>query len=284
MKTLTRNFESFDDFVDHIATLEPDPEFKKEQGGKVSSEDEPSKWNGDVTFDKAVENATIGWPEGRERFSDKILEAVAGGGTAVGRASDFDHDVQGFRPDVALYCAGDPAHMLTIAEGSQITDRVVKIKVNLAASFSTPAETLENWGSALCLLVDNIENQGQSVELIGAYNMSPSSSTEGAKNYSVEITLKRAGEPLDIDRLAVMIAHPGTFRRLIFRMIESEPTNCPYYNHGYGRPRELKFEAGTVIFQTVTKAGPNKSGGREGLDNCIVKVKEIYETQITEGI
>ena len=111
---------------------------------------------------------------------------------------------------------------------------IVKIYADIGATASTNASAMIRKGSAIVALIDQIEQSGQRVELIACQRTD-------TKDYEYDeqrifITVKRADEVLDLDRIAFALAHPSMLRRVCFRIMEFTYSG---YVSGYGRVRKF---------------------------------------------
>lgn len=260
--------EEFTDFQEFLESIDREPQGKwaNDPGSKTHGK----TFTGTDTYEEAVDLARDGWREGRERMAGKMMEALAAGKGPVGRSEMFSYDVAGVRPDVGAFCAGDPAHMLSLTNGAQVTDRVVRIFLDLSNNCNTDAELIENWGIGVAILVDSLENEGHSVEVTGFWELKPSGAGGNSKKkLRVTIPLKRAGEVLDLDRLAFMVGHPATLRRLLFRWLECQSDEIwGDYNWGYGQP--------------VANGGVNGYGiPRGGAHNAVILPSaQVYKEEV----
>lgn len=209
-------------------------------------------WAGSATFDEAMRIARQGWPEGRARMA-KGLEAarLILSHDAMPQAS---MDVAGAYPIVPVAVAGDPAHMVSFEPTEKRTNQIIRLLVPRGASWRTPATCIENYGIALLSIVDSLEQAGHSVEI----TISKAGYKAGFKDdllFDMRITAKQAGEPLDLDRLAFVLAHPAFLRRLVFAIMEQHTEHrLPYVMKNYGvtepLPPEL-IEPGVNYLPTI---------------------------------
>jgi hypothetical protein len=111
---------------------------------------------------------------------------------------------------------------------------IVKIYADVGATSSTEASAMIRKGSAIVALIDQIEQSGQRVELIACQR----TNTRGYEydEQRIFITVKRADEVLDLDRIAFALAHPSMLRRVCFRIMEFTYSG---YVSGYGRVEDF---------------------------------------------
>jgi hypothetical protein len=149
-------------------------------------------------------------------------------------------DVAGAVPDVARYLAGEPENMLTPCEETAPA-RVVRLVVNICASADITAAAMYKRGAAALAMVDAIESTGARVEIAVA---NCHQSRASGNRRAVVVTVKRAEDHAEPDRLAFALAHPATLRRLWFAFAENTytPDERAEYgvgNGGYGTPEDM---------------------------------------------
>lgn len=211
-------------------------------------------WDLSAGWDGACAMATsTGWPEGRARMA----KAVEGAATLArfDTTPAAERWVAGAYPIVPIAIAGDPCAMVMPADLDTSRRPIVRVVCNTSRSASVPADAIANLFGAVLSCVDAMEAAGQSVELTtlqtysGPLSADPARGLPAGKGVIVaSIMLKRAGEPLELDRVAFALAHPAQSRRLGFRFLERQPGG-----HGiagtYGWPTDLPgnaIEPGTI--------------------------------------
>jgi hypothetical protein len=145
--------------------------------------------------------------------------------------------LSGDEVDVGLYLSGEPECMTdwVMAETPSF-GKVVKVIVHLTGTAGVSAEALMYRGLLACLLIDTLEASGLRCEVWGLPKCSADNGGDDPK-YLAQVLLKPADEPVELDRLAFMLAHPAVFRRFGFRLMEQEPEGSWAYEEstdGYG--------------------------------------------------
>lgn len=184
-----------------------------ENWGSKSSRENSDRFAG-ASWEGALELANYGWPEGRRDFHQYMAAAVQ---KLESNRPAFGFDVAGMYPQVPRFVAGDPMSMVTDDPQFSRSKRIIPIYVSCSFSASVDKQRIINRGSAICGLIDIIEDANNSVELIVYEHTQGESIREWC-----DIRLKAAGEPLDLDRLAFALAHPAFLRRLNFARQESQ--------------------------------------------------------------
>ena len=186
-------------------------------------------FKGAKTPQEALKLAVHGWPEGAERINQLMVIAQDMGA----RKHSTRYDVAGDTFDPFRHAAGLPDYMSYEGEASG-KKKVVRLAVNLSASCAVPNAHLENYGAALLSLVDALESKGLSVELT-----SYSRSKQQGQSVTVKVGLKRAGEPLDVERVAYALVHPSFYRTMIFCVFGMNPKYA-FLGGGLGQPDSVK--------------------------------------------
>lgn len=169
-----------------------------------SSRDRDDSWAGG-TFEEVCDVARHGWPEGAAMVA-KLARGIAVR-LPQEQASTPYHDVAGSYVDIGRYVSGEPECMVDFRPEIR-AQRVVKIGFNVSVHGGTATEAMMERGAAVAVLVDRLEAAGVRVEVM-AYG-------QGAPVWTMEVCVKPADAPLDMDRVAFALGHPGFFRRLFF--------------------------------------------------------------------
>lgn len=201
--------ESFESVADYFATSE------KRARADESSHASDSGFRQTESFDAALAIARFGWPEGarcvqdiRERIEDKLLTRIV--------KQTTQYDVSGSFVDVGRFCSGDPEHMVEFSEQEAHGLKTIRIAFNAGYAAVTTEEQINLWGAAIVALVDSFEHAGTRVELDAIVHLNGC----GASEMYHLINVKQAHDPLDIDRLSFIAAHPSFLRRIVFGVME----------------------------------------------------------------
>ena len=204
------------------------------------------EWHGSASFEQTVELALHGWPDGVAGMSDRLdvlmpmlptrrsvpelIMAAVGPGTL----------------DMNRYTMGHPEPWHTWRPSEFDEDipngQIVPVYFNISTSCGVNAETMYEKGALICALIDLLERSGRRAEVIlqmgiidyGGY---------GNNGILFEVTVKRAQDPLDLDRVAFALANASCFRRLGFSLLEQLPHSlrAKYsVGYGYGYPMPTK--------------------------------------------
>jgi hypothetical protein len=188
------------------------------------------KFTGTHSFFEAVAIARDGWKEGRELVEAARAHFEQITGSRVRRLVTVN-DVAGFAPDVPAFLTGSPDCMLAReTEETEGAGKILKIVVQGVASFAISKMEIMRKGALIVALVDALESAGRSVELVVDFT----SGDTAPNRTSASLTAKRAGEPVEIDRLAFVLAHPSMLRRFAFGVFEKNAAFMTWAGSGYG--------------------------------------------------
>lgn len=237
MTRFTRDFDSLNDFLDWLRDT-PRAWLNTKQ-----SEDGNYKFRGTRTYQEAQDLARFGWPEGRQNM-DTALREAARNVTLQAPPSRW-LDVGGAYPLVPAAIAGDPLNMVNIGEEQRAQRPVIRFLVSLSISGGIDKESIITRGAAILSWIDALENAGFRCEV---------SACLGARFYNgtaeTTFVLKRAQEPLDIDRMAYALVHPSMLRRHLFAFLERSPKALECST--YGSPHETTPDSDQIYFGKVS--------------------------------
>lgn len=263
LKVINLEFDSYEAFLsDALDPINTNPWDRR--ASQATGGDYGRKWSGTDTFDEAVTLARTGWAQGRKLMVQGLADAAMV--SAVQTAPALVYDVGGMYPDIQRYLSGDPAAMVDMGDMEVKARPITRIWFPRAVSAGVKVRESRNYGIALLSHVDRLEEQGHSVELTCVMT------AKGWRNdlFNISINVKRAGEPLDLDRAAFVMAHPAFFRRLCFNLIEKH-TDKESFNGGYGSPCRLP--------KAMVDAGVNYL---PGIDYSNTEAWETIETAVKQ--
>jgi len=112
-------------------------------------------------------------------------------------------------------------------------ERTVSMGVVVCYNAGTTSTECYHHGVAILSALDTLEAQGLRVELT-VIDSAESSVLPGTVRNTMW-RIKEACQPLDLDRLAFVLAHPAFLRRLCFRETERHAEDYAAYSLNYGR-------------------------------------------------
>ena len=213
------------DILDFITN----PKFHQEGAPQASGASPKSSYH--KSFQSMIRMATEGWPDGRdeiEKFVIDIEKKVMGYLPVV----EVAHDVQGQWFDVGAYITGDPECYGLFQDTDYYNEKkggkIIHIVLNVDVS-SKPFKR----GAAGVAIIDALERSGHRVVADAIAN------TVGRDNRLLEtrIRVKNSDEPVQLDKLAFLVAHRDILRHMLFACWERlpEPVRRLYgFNTSYG--------------------------------------------------
>lgn len=218
-------------FIEEISPMKRGGD--RDAGWKPGSD---TGWHGTRNMGAAIDLARNGWAEGI-RNAAEVLE-IFNVEHAVSRRRA--HSLAGSNVNVGRMLAGNPLHMLK--RPKRPGRRVVTLFVENVASSYIKAHTLIVRAAVVAALADIMEANGYSCEIVSV-TMQKGGTRPAAQT---AVTLKHAGEKLNLDDLVFALGHPSFLRRFGFACVsqanelqfiwdtQGQPTQAfnGYYPHG----------------------------------------------------
>lgn len=242
------------DWASLVAALDtPESEYSKRWGRSSRKEGSP-EWDLNAGWYQTREYCgAAGWPEGAARirqYTDRWVPQLA----SLVALPQYTPDVTGEYFDVGVLMTGEPEHWFAREDAPAAVaggGAVHRVVINLSASAGVDASALVRRGAAVAALVSALELSGASTEVIAC------AAIQGygreASTLTISLALKRPGDALDLDRLALLAVHPAGLRRIWFALWESMLTDAQRdryevrKHHRYGLPTDLPLaEQGDV--------------------------------------
>jgi hypothetical protein len=195
-------------------------------------------------FGGTVQRALHGWDEGEravKTISKALFDKIA---LHVEREYPV-MDVEGAEIDIALFLDGEPECWRRMESVTQENAgrRIIKLVLNMSTSAGVSSASMMAKGAAVTALAELLEFAGHGVEIVVTDGMSGWG--DGAFQAFNFITIKHADQPMDVNRMAVALAHPGMLRRLGFSVMEHWPLDVQRaigVGGGYGMPTDVEKE------------------------------------------
>jgi len=193
-------------------------------------------WFGTSSFEEAVRLAEHGWPDGLARIktlSSKLKPLMTEQTERhISRFCEAGDEV-----DIGRYVTGEPECMVDYEmKIVPAAGRVVKILANVSASCGIDTEQMFMRGAAAVMLADLVEQSGLRSEI---WISSAGHCYDGGPGkVDMRVCIKKPDQPLEMDRVAFMLANPSVFRRLMFMAYE-QLTRAEWNKHigeGYTLP------------------------------------------------
>lgn len=209
-----------------------------------NSDERNPEFRGSDSMEAFFETFKKGWTEGASKAREMLHGLEQAILASDNRPAPF-WDVAGDEPDVERFLSGEPENMISWTEEPCKGSKVFTLAVNLAASAKVVKERLVWRGVVAAALVDRLEQSGVRVEVL-AYVKTKSGQSASNPDATAVISwpVKAADSPLDLERVALGVAHPSMLRRVYFSVVEKLPENefNARIGYGYGAPALEDFQ------------------------------------------
>jgi len=203
------------------------------------------QFTGTHSHAEACNLATHGWPEGLKKMQ-ACLDAVQASNTATGLAPSYMLDVAGAYPHAAVAASGDAFCMVAPIPVHERARPILRLATSTALSAAFETHEVFSYGAGLVAVIDSLEANGFSVELQSI--RCNESSRDDKQRLTIKTTIKKAGEVLELERLAFCLGNASYNRRVHFGVVESQCPEAPWRST-YGSAAIP--ERGTEIDQDV---------------------------------
>jgi hypothetical protein len=214
-------------------------------------------WSQTKDFDTAHKLAERGWSAGASKVSalgEAMFDELSG---LIRKPQVVFTDDPGIEIDVARYIEGEPDCHVHLEDNIKrgASRQIVRLVYNATASSSVPPDIIVARGATVAALVMMMEYSGAGVEVVCFIGISEKNEIRypNARGKAVEVysTIKSSDQPVDVTSLAYALAHPSTFRRFGFAVMEGltdqatrDALSVPGY---YGYPCEASHQGDLYI-------------------------------------
>ena len=266
MTNYIRTYPSITAFARHCEALGDN---RPDAAGSSSTQRPRVEWDMGVSYPQALEMALHGgdWAEGARDLQSVSIDRAAQSMAQVIEPA-IVQDVTGGGLDIGEYLADSPECFFRL-EDAEHSRPIVKIGVCTVPCGNIEAHQMMNHGRAIIALVEALELQQYSVELVSMFV-----SRESKNVYREETTIKQAGEPWAASTVAFALAHPAFTRRLGFRALESDPDCWEHSQTGYGDGRIKRPEGYDIFFPYIVQPDAYETPAQ-----AMAKVKQVLEEQ-----
>jgi hypothetical protein len=193
-------------FVEAIpASISESQNYRRNRGWHDDASE--AEWFGTKNMGEALALARDGWPEGVE-LAREVMEFIEGE-TATRRLRTYG--VAGGRVNVGRMLSGHPLHMRR--REAQPARKNVTVFVETGMAANVGASDMIIRAALAAAICDTLEKNGYSAELV---TVSSGSYNDGRAASQIAVTLKHAGEKLNINDVVFALGHPSYLRRLEF--------------------------------------------------------------------
>lgn len=141
-------------------------------------------------------------------------------------------DYVGFLPAVPAYLAGQPRNMINIRKSNRVAKKILAVTVNQVVGVNVAADDIIKAGAKILTAINALEMNDYRVNL----NVCVASRTK-EQTVAMTVSAKKAGEPLNLLKIAYPLVNPDFLRRHFFRYLETIPGQMSVrFRDGYGIP------------------------------------------------
>ena len=201
-------FSSLNELIKYVESIPPEKTTGERDAGYET--DDP-KWYGSADMKEAMQIARDGWKDGSDKAAD-ILEFLNLENATQRRRA---YSVAGGAVSVGRLLAGNPKHMTR--RPKLPGRRAITLFVENCASAFVGADMLTIRASIVAAFADILESRGYSCQIVAvtmqadAWNEKPGAQTA--------VTLKHAGEKLNLADIVFALGHPSFLRRFNFACV-----------------------------------------------------------------
>jgi hypothetical protein len=250
-RNVNLEYDSVSEFLSAVPTQ---TEAEKLHGKDCPDYTSDPDWHGGLTLDQARAALVSGTDYATAIAA--IKSRVSARAMAIRPVSDYITYVpadasNGLVLSVAAAAAGEPEHWLAPVVSQGVGCRVSRLIVggNMLDDQTERDEYLRR-GAAVIAAVETAEELGVSVELYVACGHKRNNLTS-----NISICLHRAGEPLDVSRVAFALCSMAFNRRLRFALSDkicATVGGCANHKDGYGRTLGLPNRLDAVVIQPIS--------------------------------
>lgn len=231
-----QNFKGTNELAKYVRTAKINKIFKNESlSSKKRKESGFNDFNNFEEATIALEYGTDIYYEDFKKNIKKVQDFI--NKKEKNKTANYKNDKVGFLPIVPKVLQGNPINMINqdVKPKPYPTARIILEKANSAC---IDAKDMNEFYAIIFVLIQLLENRGIRCEIWVA-----SSFYERPEIVVTKVKLKNYTQPLNIYKIQFPIIASDFFRRICFRMLESNPDiedGCWYL--GYGSPLTTKFD------------------------------------------
>lgn len=223
--THVRTFNDISDLSNYI-TLTKGNKRMNNQSQKTDTHD---GWYGTYRFEDAEHLMRTGDSKIAEKLETELGKIKSAFG--IKHVNKNYYDIAGYQASVPRYLQGVPTNMVNSRKVPQKQRVVTLIKSVSYSSFWKADQIIEESVKALAI-VHKVESAGVKVNL----DVMWFSEVSGERVF-YRVNIKKAGERLNVSKIAFPLVHPSMLRRFMFALLEVEELKSPQlWYFGYGTP------------------------------------------------
>jgi len=243
--TGVHNFNSLNELYRYITDTPYGSIFQAEH---IRSSITGNEWfTGTKSYDEAVDLFLHGWRAEAQVLTKKLNDIKIDNATK----QKTTYDVVGYQASVPRYLQGIPTNMYNKKKVSE-KKKIITLVKDISYHAGISKQVIEEESIKVLHLVRTLETQGYAVNLYIILG-----SADKKQGVLCRIKIKSASERLNVSKVAFPLVHPSMLRRILFRLIEVDPTLHGSFN-AYGVPLEedaLKkyLKKGEIFIKKIQK-------------------------------
>ena len=221
MNTSSPFKRSFDSVYELLESIQQPTDLLPEQRSSIVG---TKTFTGTKTLEEAIDLAERGWDEGVDllRRMHAEIEEMLEGQIPV---PEVQYDVIGDVADIGRAVTGDPEFMMEMVDFGLRRDapiaKVVHMVYNMSAGGAASKDTMLRRAAAMCVAADVLERHGVRCKIDVVYISAPSPDLNDKRpRAEVTVTVKPENEYLSFDKLAFLMGHRSSLRRVMFAVME----------------------------------------------------------------
>jgi hypothetical protein len=227
-KVVNEHFKTLNELVTTMEKRGPNVALHGRISSQRDESDVKKPWAGTKTYNEAMELIQAGYKEPLEKMKKAILKI---GNSDNYKRPKMKNDFVGFMPHVPHTIMGLPMTMLN-KEKQVHKAKTIHLLYSTGASSLVKPENMITGGINFISLVNSLEKQGYRVkiDILNTFTTDRTLAT-------FTVNVKEYGQKLNLLKLTFPLVHPGMFRRIGFKWLETTPElKDTAMAGGYGTP------------------------------------------------
>lgn len=279
-------FERYGEMVERARFEAPDfnpNDYKASRKRNYSSsgdeKDFTAFWSGTPNWETAEKLVVHGWPEGpKETGLESLLEGLTREIASMAIRDEPVVDTSGLYIDMDEYLRGSPECFITPVDMQTTGNRIVRLCISLVVSHTIRPAQLAAFGACAVALIDLLESRNYRVELTVCF------ATKHTWRFQGDVTVKQSNEPVAMENLNFILAHPASLRRIWFAVMEAEDAKTRTkigVTSAYGIPRgPSNYDDYDMVICPSTQQPLNMEGCIWWVKDQIARLNETGRTSV----
>ena len=215
-------FSNLSEFVKYIENVPTSVSQQTRHERNTGWETHMPKWFGTKNMKEALSLAKNGWSDGIELYENVLEELTVEHALNKKRS----HSLTGGQVSVGRMLSGNPKHMNKRTK--QPSKKTVTLFVETYMTSGVTALNAAIRAATIAAIADLTEANGYSCELVAVLTTSVTGG-QTKPGAQAAVTLKSAGERLNISDVIFALGHPSFFRRMLFGAVGSSEECRPLW-------------------------------------------------------